>query len=123
MSDSDLKTLAEIWEESDRQPVKVFNDASNDKGKLVGIVDSNAIVMSVDNSTISFRGSESKEWREQPKRLWPIIIKFCDHYEMTYQLFDSDKSAHDYCKLRGCEFIRPASVKDFAEGFLIEEEG
>jgi hypothetical protein len=123
-----LKTLAEIWQEADRRPVDVI-DGADEKYRLCGVDAFNAFLTSISaQGVICLRSASACQWKiytepKKPKRLWPAIVKMEGKYPyyFTSTLYESIDDAQR--ELVCDEVIRLATATDFAEGFLIDEEG
>lgn len=112
---SDLKTLAEIWEEADRKPVKVFTDSDPDRNNrfncftLIGFF--NGFGYMPDGNSMQ----DSRVWKlHKEKKIvehWSAVFRDANgDFQISYKLFMCEEAAVKHVdKIHECKFIRLAT--------------
>jgi len=99
---TDLKTLAEIWEDpkTDRRPIMVIHRDAVEKSLLVGVDNDEKAYFKYGLGS-SMADANEAYWKvyHEPKKLvehWPAIQKTGKEYRMTDHVFKNIKDANDF---------------------------
>ena len=111
MKMDDLKTLAEIWENADRKPVKVIDDTGN-IWWLVGIFEYKALIRSLDTESLHTASVDccDRAWKLHKEKKfiehWPAVYRNRSKYFLSGSLY---RHVEDAKKSLAPEVIRLAT--------------